>query len=867
MFHFFAYLLGLMVQKNKTPTANNTLNPITNKWKFVSVIFLLCFLFYGNTMKNGYSMDDELVTYNHPVVQKGVSAIPQIFKERYTTNSKQSYEYRPIVLLTFAIEYQLFGQKPAISHFINILLYAILCIVLFYTLLKLFENYHWRLAALATFIFLIHPLHSEVVASLKNRDEMLALLFALFALRNAFHYVNGFKIKHIVWVFLFMLLSVFSKKSTITFAALIPLCLYYFSNAKFKHIFLTSLAIVVVVWALQFGFKSLFLSKTLEAKRNLLFFENPLFELGYTFLERIPVGFYTLLFYLKMYFWPYPLVVYYGYNTIPITDWTNIYVIISMVFFTVVTAFCLYRIKKKEISTFGWLFFVIAISMFSNIVLPAVGIVAERFMFVGSVGLSVLAAYGIFNLLKISTNKNDKFTKNKIFNLLITGLLVFNLVYVFGRNQDWKSHYSIYYADIQKVPDAAKLHSLLGTYHFNQLAELRKNKQNNTTLLKQHTDSCIYHFNRAIEIYPKYAACHNNLGTAYFNFLSDVDSAVSHFNRAIEIDTAYIEAMYNLAMAKEIELDVLKDMADMFIVPDENNIIVLESDLYNVIAPEFKKYVKFKQNLYYTSNNIISASKVDKPANAKSYYQQTFLNETKSEIIKALNSTEIEKICEKLGELIIADIRKLDYSRSRINIDSAMNEYFKPYFIKYAQQKNNPREDIELAFSSLSIYALKKKDNLLSEIQKLYNRVLEIEPKYSAAYDKLNVSYFSNNMFDSMINLNIRLLQHPQYRKDILYTQIGNGYNNFNNDTLTAKYYTLAAEEKEKLFIKNSFIYNHFLKSGNAQVCNKLNVQINQLKKDIYITYVTVGTKYNEMGWVEKSQQALIKANNYNTQR
>lgn len=858
-----------MALKNKAVLVKNTLDPIVQRWKFIAIIFLLCFLFYGNTLNNGYSMDDELVTYNHPVVQKGISAIPQIFTERYTTNSKQSYEYRPVVLVSFAIEHQLFGQRPAISHFINILLYAILCTVIFYTLLKLFAPYHWQLAALSTFIFLIHPLHTEVVASLKNRDEILALLFAFFALRNTLNYVNLCKIKYLIVACLFMLLSVLSKKSTITFAALIPLCLYYFTQAKIKHILFTTFLLVIAVWGIQYGLKYFLLSKSLGVKRNLLFFENPLFELGYSFIDRIPVGFYTLLFYLKMFFWPYPLVVYYGYNTIPIAGWSNVYAIIGMILFTGITIFAIYRIRKKEITTFAWLFFVIAISMFTNIVVPTVGIVAERFMFVGSIGLSVLCAYGIFTLLKINVRNHQKYQKNKYLNYITALLVIVNFIYIFDRNKDWNSHYSIYYADIQKEPEAAKLHSLLGSQHFNKLIELKKKPNVNTLLFRQHLDSSIFHFKRAIEIYPGYATCYNNLGTTYFNFLSDVDKAAYYFQYAINLDTAYVEAMYNLAMIKEIEFDMLKDLVSMFgiidtTVSDVDHQASLQTDVYNLISPAFKKYVKFKQNLYYTANNIIAASRPDKPANAQSYYQQTFLSEKNAEIISRLNSKEIEKITEILSKLIIADIQKLDYSKSRLNIDSSMNTYFKPYFISYITENNKNIKHVDSLMQLIAVKALTEKNKKSDEIIRLYNKILYTDPLYSAAYDKLNVTYFSNNMFDSMISLNLRMLQYPQYRKDILYTQIGNGYNNLKNDTLTTKYYTMAAEEKEKLYLKSTYIYNHFLKAQNTLVCNKLRPQLNQIKNDIYITYVTVGNIYNTIGLVEKSQQALIKANNYN---
>ena len=88
-------------------------------------------MLYGNTIPNEFSMDDELVTLDHKIVSKGFSGIPEIFTSRYVQNDQQSYEYRPIVQVTFAIEHQFTGGNPHFSHFINIVLYALTGVLLF----------------------------------------------------------------------------------------------------------------------------------------------------------------------------------------------------------------------------------------------------------------------------------------------------------------------------------------------------------------------------------------------------------------------------------------------------------------------------------------------------------------------------------------------------------------------------------------------------------------------------------------------------------------------------------------------------------------------------------------------------------------
>ena len=80
-------------------------------------------LVFGNTIFNEYSLDDALDVFENVKVMKGVAGIPEIFTTCFCIINNAEFDYRPISPATFAIEYQLFGLNPHISHFFNVLIY------------------------------------------------------------------------------------------------------------------------------------------------------------------------------------------------------------------------------------------------------------------------------------------------------------------------------------------------------------------------------------------------------------------------------------------------------------------------------------------------------------------------------------------------------------------------------------------------------------------------------------------------------------------------------------------------------------------------------------------------------------------------
>jgi len=193
--------------------------------KLLLLLIVSCLVIYLRSIGNGYNLDDELVTIQHPLTapENGLD-LQAIFTSPYSIEKfGYTYGYRPMVHLSFAIEHQLFGESPAMSHFVNLLLYVLTVLFLAYFLTQWLGAQHFFVIGLSSLFFAIHPLHVEVVASIKNRDELLAFLAALLVLHAYLRLMVVFKIKYFILMFIFSVIALLSKKTAIPLIVLIPL--------------------------------------------------------------------------------------------------------------------------------------------------------------------------------------------------------------------------------------------------------------------------------------------------------------------------------------------------------------------------------------------------------------------------------------------------------------------------------------------------------------------------------------------------------------------------------------------------------------------------------------------------------------------
>ncbi|MCX6250108.1 MAG: tetratricopeptide repeat protein [Bacteroidetes bacterium] len=514
---------------------------------FVLFFFLLAFVLYANTTWNKFAVDDEFVTGpDNGLVNQGFKAIPKIFSTFYVSQTgnigSQNADYRPIVKLTFAIEYQLWGEKPGVSHGINVLIYFLLSTLLFFILKRLLKNYNILFPFLITVLFMIHPIHSEVVASLKNRDEMLAFICGLGALYYMLKYVEEKKTKFVIYSVLIFCVGYLCKSSISPFLGLIPLVLYFFTDTppkKLIPVFLFILAGVILAYFVP----RLFLPHT---QRVNYYIENPLyFEKGIWL--KLGTGFVSLLFYLKMLVNPYPLIYYYGYNTIPITTLWNFRAALSFLIYAVLFIYATMNIRKKSLLSFSIFFYLVAIFMYSNILTPVVGIVAERFLFVGSIGFCIALVYLIFRIFRTEPKSLTIELTDRIKILSIIFLLVIpSAYYVIKRNRAWRNLYDLTASDLMHGKKSAKVNIQFAGQMMNRVYKAKPESQ--LEMIQRFTPVITYYFQKGLNIYPRNYQALNDLASVYVNFAEKPDSSAIYLRKAIAMEPTLQPAWVNLGL-------------------------------------------------------------------------------------------------------------------------------------------------------------------------------------------------------------------------------------------------------------------------------------------------------------------------------
>lgn len=527
--------------------------------KLSLLLFVLTFLLYGNTIKNSYGFDDNYVAVtnrehpNNPRIEKGIKGIAEIFKTHYVEIEGQSFEYRPLVLTSFAIEYQFFDSNPHISHFINILLYAITCIVLFLLLNKLFKKFNIIFPLLSTLLFLVHPIHTEVVASIKSRDELLAFLFGLSSFYFVLKSLESRQMINMLIAILFFFLASLCKSTYILFLALIPISLYFFTSISFKKI-----AIIIVSI-----FSAVFCSKLLKfglldhstIMRAYAFFENPLFFED-NFLARLPVAFYTIGYYIKLLVVPYPLCCYYGSYTIPMSQWSSPFVIISIIFYVSIGVYALKTIVRKKVLAYGIITYLIGIFPFANIVTVVVGIVGERFIYFASYGFCISVSYLLLMAFKINITNRVALSINDMkipFRIFGTILLIVFAALTLVRNTKWKDEYTLFKNDVKKFDNSCNLHYLLGNKLYPEIFNTPNGAKRDAII-----NEASFHYKKALTLmiegvkkYPTDFTTLNNIGTIYINIFNDATSAQPFFRQALRLKPNSMVTHYNLAYSYE----------------------------------------------------------------------------------------------------------------------------------------------------------------------------------------------------------------------------------------------------------------------------------------------------------------------------
>jgi len=527
--------------------------PFAFKRFFPWIVFMVAFLLYANTITHDFTQDDAIVIYDNMFTQKGVEGIPghlsnDTFYGFFKTEGKAKLvsggRYRPLTPIMFSIERALFGEGPLAGHIINVLVFALLCMLIYKLLLLMFlpvlgkQSGFYIFVLLASLLFAAHPIHTEAVANIKGRDEIMSMMGAVLALYFALKYVDTQKTKFILFAGIAFFMGIMAKETTITFLAVIPLAAFYFRKNSFKKIATPTLAVffaAIVFIAIRTSILGLDFGGAPKELMN-----NPFIKIvgnayvPFTFGEKAATILYTLGKYVALLLFPHPLTHDYYPRHIDIMSFGDGQVLLSLLLYMGMGIYALLHLRKRGVVSFCILYFLLTLSIVSNIVFPIGTNMSERFLFMPSLGFCILLAYLAFVYLG---KKNPR-------NMIIVGTLIIVAysVKTITRNMVWKDDFTLFTTDVKTSKNSAKVLNAAGGALVTESA-----KSENEAQKEQMLDRAIPYLNRALEIHPNYKNAALLLGNAYF-YKGAFESAIQSYERALNISPDYKEAIKNLAI-------------------------------------------------------------------------------------------------------------------------------------------------------------------------------------------------------------------------------------------------------------------------------------------------------------------------------
>lgn len=557
------------------------------------IIFLFSFLLYGNTIVNEYALDDAIVITQNDFTKKGISGIQDILSTELFTgffgvqkNLVMGGRYRPLSVVTFAIEYEFFGENPYISHFINVLLFAFSCIILFIILKKILAKYDsdkWYLSIpfISTLLFVAHPLHTEVVANIKGRDEIFTLLGSLLSVFYTLKYIDTNKVKYLLYSFIVFFLALSSKENSVTFILIIPLTIYFFTNTKFKKNLL-SVSPLILATIIYLAIRQAVIGSTsTDIPAELM---NDSF-LGATLSDKYATITYTLGYYIKLLFFPHPLTYDYYPYMIPIISWGDPRAFLSLFLhiFFIILAFR--GFKNKSLISYGIWFYAITFSLTTNILFPIGTFMSERFMYTPSIGFVIILSFLIIYLIP----KWTKISNQKMLILSITSVFIlFFSVKTISRNMDWKNDFTLFTADVKVSSESAKSNCSAG----GKLIEYATKPDTDTVTRVQYLEQAIEYLNKAIDIHPTYADALLLLGNAHYEYDRNFDEVMKAYRKILIQNPEYDKVHSNVS----IMFNKVKD-TDMKIKVYEELLYKYAPNRYDVNYALGTTYGKEKNNL------------------------------------------------------------------------------------------------------------------------------------------------------------------------------------------------------------------------------------------------------------------------------
>jgi len=527
----------------------------------LSLIPLCVFL---NTLQSGFVYDDIGVIEDNYFIRSLLN-VPKIFSKDYFHLANE-LSYRPVVTLSYFLDYAICRLNPFGYHLTNVVLHTINCFLLYAVVLRLVRMR--SVALFSAILFSIHPCVTEAVNAISYREDILATLFIFL---SCLCLILSCKKVYYALSLLSYLLSLFSKETAIVMPLFILLYWAFFMRKHHPSFRPVREGTVSFPSASQLNGSESFSPAKSRWVRDFInyylgyilislfyvcirfiFLKNPL-EVSVGYIQgSITINFMTMVkilaSYVKLMFLPFHLSA--DYTIAPVLSVSDTSFITSLtllasvgfiIFKMINTTVSLHVLYKDQMYGMFMLCFFAALLPVLNII-PIGHIMADRYLYLPVAGfctaISGLLLRGA--ITQFLVNKQEKFPvynynilSNYAFVIpLIAVICIFFTARTVLRNRNWQNEYAFWTKILREQPQNYDAHNNLGNYFYKQGA----------------LDRAIYELEEAVRLKKNYPEGHNSLGTMYID-KGLIDKAILEYVEAVKYRPIFPQAYYNLGNA------------------------------------------------------------------------------------------------------------------------------------------------------------------------------------------------------------------------------------------------------------------------------------------------------------------------------
>jgi tetratricopeptide (TPR) repeat protein len=478
-------------------------------WFVYPALIIITLAVYWRVHKFEFiNYDDNQFVYQNERIVSGLT----FSNTAYFFTHSHAGHWQPLTAVTHMLDCVLYGLNAGGHHITNLVLHVINTLLLL-TLLRRQMGALWPSAFVAA-VFGLHPIHVESVAWVTERRDMLSTLFLILTIAAYFRYVKKPNTERYLLVLLLFALGLMSKPMLVTLPFVLLLLDYWpLERLEFSRI---SLGRLVLEKIPLFVLSGISCAITVVVQTNVGTVA-PVRGLG--LYARFSNAIVSYVRYIIKILWPVDLAVFYPHPGDKLPWWQ---VLGAAVVLAGITVWVLKISKKHKYLLTGWLWYI-------GTLVPVIGLVqvgsqsmADRYTYIPSIGLFIVAAWGANDLLGAWKYKRAVLGLSAVASVaILTVLTVFQVGY-------WHDSFSLFDHTVKVTKENDVAYNNRGTIYYE----------------KGEYDLAIADYNKAIEISPAYIEAYYNRGKIY-NAKGQYDLAISDYSKAIAINPKLAEAYTN----------------------------------------------------------------------------------------------------------------------------------------------------------------------------------------------------------------------------------------------------------------------------------------------------------------------------------